>query len=100
MVDHPISKAEDRRGDDLAAAERTRPRATTAYTWTEDLDSAMAAAKAAGKPIFLYFETDWCGPCQIMDEWVWTDAEVATALEKGYVGVKLDGDIEQEHVRR
>lgn len=99
-VDYAISKAEDRLADDMAAEERPRPRATAPYTWMEDLYGAMAAAKTSGKPTFLYFETDWCGPCHTMDEWIWTDAEVVAALQAGFVGVKLDGDIEKEHVRR
>jgi thiol-disulfide isomerase/thioredoxin len=100
VVDHPTSKAEDRAADDLAAAERTRPRATTPYTWTDDLERATAAAKVSGKRVFLYFETDWCAPCLIMDEWIWTDAEVVAALRADYVGVMLDGDVEKELVRR
>jgi thiol-disulfide isomerase/thioredoxin len=100
VVDRPVSKAEDRLADDMVAEERTRPRTTTPYTWTDDLDEAMAAATASGKLVFLYFETDWCGPCATMDRWIWTDAEVVAALEAGYVGVKLDGDIEKEQVQR
>jgi thiol-disulfide isomerase/thioredoxin len=99
LVDHPISKAEDRLADDMVAAERTRPRATTPYTWRGDFDGGMSAAKNSGKLVFLYFETDWCGPCKTMDQWIWTDAEVVAALEAGFVGVKLDGDIDKEHVR-
>lgn len=99
VVDHPISKAEDRVADDLAAAERTRPRARAPYAWTADRDGAIDAAEAFGKRIFLYLETDWCAPCKIMDDWIWTDAEVVAALQAGYVGVKLDGDRDKEHVR-
>jgi thiol-disulfide isomerase/thioredoxin len=100
VVDYPVSKAEDRLADDGVAAERTRPRAAEAYTWLADLDGARAEAEASGKRVFLYFETDWCGPCKTMDQWIWTDAEVVTALQAGYVGVKLDGDIAKEQVRR
>ena len=35
-----------------------------------------------------------------MDEWIWTDAEVAALLNAGYVGVKLDGDLEKALVSR
>jgi thiol:disulfide interchange protein len=84
----------------FVAEERTRPRATTAYTWLDDLDGAIAAAQTSGKQVFLYFETDWCGPCKTMDQWIWTDAEVVAALEARFVGVKLDGDIAKEQVRR
>jgi thiol-disulfide isomerase/thioredoxin len=100
VVDYEMSKAEDRLADDMVAEERTRPRATTTYTWTDDLDGAIATAQASGQRVFLYFETDWCGPCKTMDQWIWTDAEVVAALEAGFVGVKLDGDIAKEQVRR
>jgi thiol-disulfide isomerase/thioredoxin len=100
VVDYEMSKAEDRLADDMVAEERTRPRAATTYTWRDDLDGAIAAAQTSGKQVFLYFETDWCGPCKTMDQWIWTDAEVVAALEAGYVGVKLDGDIAKEQVRR
>jgi thiol-disulfide isomerase/thioredoxin len=100
VVDYEMSKAEDRLADDMVAEERTRPRAATTYTWLDDLDDAIAAAQASGRRVFLYFETDWCGPCKTMDQWIWTDAEVVAAVEAGYVGVKLDGDIAKEQVRR
>lgn len=35
-----------------------------------------------------------------MDEWICTDAEVAGILNAGYVGVKLDGDVEKALVKR
>jgi thiol-disulfide isomerase/thioredoxin len=100
VVEYEMSKAEDRLADDMVAEERSRPRSTTPYTWTGDLDGAIIAANASGQRVFLYFETDWCGPCKTMDQWIWTDAEVVAALEARFVGVKLDGDIAKEQVRR
>jgi thiol-disulfide isomerase/thioredoxin len=100
VVDRPVTKAEDRLPDDMLATERPRARATTPFTWSHDLTAALAQAKASGKKVFIDFETTWCGPCKTMDDWIWTDAEVAAALNAGYVGVKLDGDIEKAHVKR
>ncbi|MBP8273986.1 MAG: thioredoxin family protein [Acidobacteria bacterium] len=100
VVDKPMTKAADRKADDALAAERPRPRTGTPFTWTHNLTEALATAKAQNKKVFIDFETDWCGPCKSMDEWIWTDAEVADALKTGYIGVKLDGDIEKALVKK
>ena len=100
VVDRPATKAGDRAGDDVLAVERGRPRATAPFTWGHTFDDALAQAKASSRRLFIDFETTWCGPCKSMDEWIWTDADVAALLKKGYVGVKLDGDIEKALVKR
>jgi thiol-disulfide isomerase/thioredoxin len=100
VVDRPVTKAEDRLPDDMLADERPRPRAKAAFAWSHDFDTAVRQARASGKRVFIDFETTWCGPCKTMDEWIWTDADVAARLIAGYVGVKLDGDIEKAHVTR
>ena len=100
VVDKPVTKAADRKADDALAVERSRPRAGAPFTWGHTLAEALAKAKAEKKNVFIDFETDWCGPCKSMDEWIWTDAEVADQLKAGYIGVKLDGDIEKATVKR
>lgn len=46
------------------------------------------------------FETTWCGPGKSMDEWIWTDVEVAAILNAGFIGVKLDDTVEKELVKK
>jgi thiol-disulfide isomerase/thioredoxin len=100
VVDKPVTKAADRAADDVLAVERARPRATTPFAWAHDFNRTLAQAKSAGRKVFIDFETTWCGPCKSMDDWIWTDTEVAGLLNAGYVGVKLDGDIEKALVAR
>jgi thioredoxin-like negative regulator of GroEL len=101
IVDRRIDKAEDRAPDDTLAAERARPRASQPFPWIDgNFELAMARAKESRRKLIVDFWTSWCGPCKSLDEWIWTDAEVAALLNAGYVGVKLDGDIEKDLVSR
>jgi thioredoxin 1 len=100
VVDRPSTKASDRISDDTLRDERPRPRAAAPFAWGHDFNAALAQAKAGHKKLLIDFEATWCGPCKTMDEWIWTDAEVAGLLTSGFVGVKLDGDVEKTLVER
>ncbi|MCU1236801.1 MAG: hypothetical protein JWP63_4768, partial [Candidatus Solibacter sp.] len=101
IVDRRVTKAEDRAPDDTLSAERSRPRAQQRFPWIAgDCERGVAQAKASGRKLIVDFWTSWCDPCRSLDEWIWTDAEVAALLNAGYVGVKLDGDLEKDLVKR
>ena len=55
------------------------------------LSGAMVRAKAASKNVFLWFGAEWCGYCKKMEAWL-AKPEVAAALGRAYVPVKVDVD--------
>ena len=71
------------------------PGATTALPFkriktTADLDQAVAAASAAGKPVMLDFSADWCVACKELEHDTYSDATVQAALAQA---VLLQADV-------
>ena len=52
---------------------------------------AFEAARAANKPVFLYWGAKWCPPCQQLKSSVFSRADFM-AKSKEFVAVYLDGD--------
>ena len=54
-----------------------------------DLEQAVAAAQAQGKPVMLDFYADWCVSCQEMKRYTFPDPSVQQAMER-YVLLQSD----------
>jgi thiol:disulfide interchange protein DsbD len=55
-----------------------------------DLETAVAAAAAAGRPVMLDFYADWCVSCKEMEKYTFTDSGVQAALANA---VLLQADV-------
>jgi thiol:disulfide interchange protein DsbD len=54
-----------------------------------ELDRALEAAKAAGKPAMVAFHADWCAACRLLDRRTFPAQEVARAARR-FVTIRVD----------
>ncbi|MFQ5632728.1 MAG: thioredoxin family protein, partial [bacterium] len=88
------TKAEDFAADAPYSQEARRPRAARTISWMTDYRSALRKARRSKQNILVNFCTSWSGPCLILEERTFNDAEVVS-LTNEFINVKLDGDTER-----
>ena len=72
----------------------------SAIQWYKDLQQASSVARKADKPMMIEFWADWCAPCKIMEDEVYSDARVSTALREKMVAVRIHFDLQKDLVRQ
>ena len=97
--DPGVTQEEERQQTDPYREDKMLARAKTPVRFATDLKSALADAKRQDKLVFVDFVTDWCGPCKVMDKYVYT-SKLAVDTMNSVIAVQLDGDKEKELVER
>lgn len=66
--------------------------AQEAMHWHNDLESAKTMARTSGRLVLVHFWTPSCGPCMALNQNVFNQPGVASAIETQFVPVKLNAD--------
>ena len=90
-VDPQITREEEETQADWLAPDRAAKRSGEKVKFLHDYQYGMELANQRNQAVLLDFETTWCGPCKLMDQWVYTADTIVTAT-KNFVCIKIDGD--------
>lgn len=92
VPDRKVTAAEKRQAAaDEAAAAAARTAAASTASWSTDYEGALAASRANGRPVFLFFTgSDWCGWCIKLKREILNTPEFAAYAADHLLLVELD----------
>lgn len=62
------------------------------FVKSESLQPLLAKAKAENKLVFIDFYTDWCLPCKIMDEEVFSHQSTGDNINRNFISYKVNAE--------
>lgn len=70
-------------------------KAENAIQWHggERLMPVLEMAQRLNKPVFVSFHADWCAPCKVMEEELFTQTQVYQKLNADFLNFKVDYDL-------
>lgn len=80
-------------------SDKTEVKPLKKLTFRTELDPALTAAKMQGKPIFVYFRSEFCGWCRKFEEESFTNQSVINVLNKNFILVSIDVDRQKKETR-
>ncbi len=64
-----------------------------------DLSPSLEAAKAQGKPVFVYVRSEYCGWCKKFEDETLTNQSVAKTLNENFILVSIDVNKQKNETR-
>jgi thiol-disulfide isomerase/thioredoxin len=84
----------------LAATTASLAAAQDQVPWAPDYPTACKAAESSNRLVLLHFFSDDCPPCRVVETQVFTQPQVAAAIAKNYVPLKVHARLAPELARR
>lgn len=94
-----MTRTEEAAARDEMAVDRQAAHSGKGVNFMHDFTRAEKNAKSSKKPLMIDFETTWCGPCKLMDQWVY-NADLVVEKSVNILAVKVDGDENRDLVKR
>lgn len=64
----------------------------------ESLSKGLERSKAEGKPLIIYFYTEWCTYCKQMESEIFKDREITDWMNSHYISVKVNPEKETDRI--
>lgn len=73
---------------------------SNAVNWEGDIRAAADRSRATGQPMFVQVTASWCGYCQQMKRDTFTNRSVINGINRDFVAVSLDADVNRDLVQQ